>query len=73
VIDKDKLLARLEDERQTQIAVVGSIYKGLAERVRRGDFDVDEPRKEEPDAEGQTPVYDVPERLPGAPEDQAAV
>jgi len=42
VIDTDRLLAWLDDRAGGLVAQ--SVYAGLAERIRRGDFDVREGR-----------------------------
>jgi hypothetical protein len=45
MLDKDELLAWLEDRTgMDRKPLVAAIYAGLAERIRRGDFDTKEVR-----------------------------
>ena len=42
-IDKDKLIAWIEAHAgMRRVPLVGAIYAGLADRIRRGDFDMKE-------------------------------
>jgi hypothetical protein len=52
VIDAKRLLAWLDTKAVGRSVVVHSIYKGLAERIRRGDFDKEQ-GEEEPDGLGE--------------------
>lgn len=43
MLDKDKLLAWIEDHAELHTKpLVAAIYAGLADRIRRGDFDTKE-------------------------------
>jgi hypothetical protein len=40
VVDRERLLAFLDDgQRKTRSLLVQSVYQGLGDRIRRGDFD----------------------------------
>lgn len=41
-LDKHRLLAWLTERAQTKAPLVGAIYSGLADRVKRGEFEVRE-------------------------------
>lgn len=41
-LNRDKLLAWLTAKAQHRTPLIGAIYAGLADRVRRGEFDGDE-------------------------------
>jgi hypothetical protein len=40
-VDKARLLAWLTGKTTARSALVASVYQGLADRIRRGDFDED--------------------------------
>lgn len=40
-IDKERLLAWLREQAKRRNVIVGAIYEGLAQRVARGDFDME--------------------------------